>query len=95
MTPLDLLQARIERGYQLTKDPERRPILRSARELVEAAAATGTEVTLNAVQAAALHAWIDYHAAAQELGLREVAEARGAGAEMPGNVVQFPGGSGS
>jgi len=47
------------------------------------------------VEAAALHAWIDYHAAAQELGLRETIEAHGPGAEMPGNVVRFPGGSGS
>jgi hypothetical protein len=88
---IDILQARIERGYRLSKDPERRPILRSAMDLVEAAAVTDTGVTLNAAQSKALHAWLDYHAAAQELGLRDVAQNRATAA--PENVVPFPGGA--
>lgn len=92
MTHLDILSARIERGYRLAKDPDRRPILTSALDLVEAAAACGQGVTLNPVQTAALHAWLDYHAAAQELGLRETAprETRAASASTaPGNVIPF------
>lgn len=84
MTHLDILAARIERGYRLAKDPDRRPILTGAMELVEAAAVCGAGVTLNAVQTAALHAWLDYHEAARELGLR------GARPEAPAtNVVPF------
>jgi hypothetical protein len=93
MNQLDILTARIERGYRLSKDPEKRPVLRSARELVEAAAVTGQGVTLNAAQAQALHAWLDYHAAAQELGLRDVATSRMT--EEPTNIVRFPMSDGS
>lgn len=82
--PIDHLHARIERGYRLARDPERRPILASAKQLLEAAAVTGTGVTLNAIQASALHVWLEYHDAAQELGLREARATTG-----PANVIPF------
>lgn len=89
MGGLEILHAKIERGYRMAKDPERRPILRSALELLEAAAVTGTGLTLNPVQTAALAQWLDYHQAAQELGIRDRTGEKAT--EVPGNVVRFPG----
>lgn len=95
MSPLDLIHARIERGYRMARNPETRPILQSALQLVEAAAATGTGLTLNPVQAAALQDWLDYHAAAQELGLREAratspTEGRATEGRPTPKVIPFP-----
>jgi len=91
MNGLEILHAKIERGYRLAKDPEKRPILTSALELVEAAAVTGTALTLNPVQTAALAHWLEYHHAAQELGIRDRGAAR---EDTPGTVVAFPGAEG-
>ena len=85
LSPVEILHAKVERGYRLARDPERRPILGSARQLLEAAAVTGSGLTLNAIQAAALHVWLEYHDSAQALGVRERATTKGA----PTNVIPF------
>lgn len=61
------IHERIETGYRITRDPERRPILKSAFELLIAAAEADQPLTLNPVQAKALAAWVDGQQAAQEL----------------------------
>lgn len=98
MTYLDVLTAKIEAGYRLQKDPERRPILRSALELVDAARHAGAGVTLNPVQTAALAQYLEYHEAQRELRMRKAEESRGGGSPVPtgapgavpDNVILFP-----
>jgi len=89
MTQSDILFAQIENGYRLSKDPDRRPILNSAFDVIEAAAVTHTHATLNAAQVGALFTWIQSQQAAHSLGLRETAKDVATTPTTPTNVIPF------
>lgn len=82
MDHLAILEARVARARRIA-----RPILHSAIDLVQAAAASGSALTLNPVQAQALWHHLDGHAACLEV--RALA-ARSAGPAEPENLVAFP-----
>jgi hypothetical protein len=87
-TPPRILEAIIERGYQLQKDVARRPILMGAIEKIEAAHATGTGLELLPIEAAAIAEILTYHEACRALGLRRAAETEAATKRR--KIIPFP-----
>lgn len=87
-TPPRVLEALIERGYRLQKDPAKRPILMGAVQKLEAAHATGTGAELMPIEAAAIAEYLAYHEACRALGLRRSAETEAA--TKPAKIVPFP-----
>lgn len=86
------IHERIETGYRITRDPERRPILKSAFNLLLAASESDQSLTLNPVQAKALAAWVDGQQAAQELRATLAPAAASSSAPQsrtPSNIIPF------
>jgi hypothetical protein len=95
MSQLEYLQARLTRCQEFFAESKNMDLARSARQLVEAASATGQGVTLNPAQTRALWIQLDADAAAKEARrLTARAEARRE-AEESGKIVPFPMSSGS
>lgn len=86
MTKIQELAHRIDCARRYFAPRERRDLVESVHRLVEAAAVTGTGLSLNAPQADALRVYLDSVIALRETRLVESAAAE---AEAPGNVIPF------
>lgn len=87
MTKLQELSYRIDCARAYFRPRERRDLIESVHRLVEAAAVTGTGLTLNAPQTDALRVYLDSVAALRETRVLEQAAVL---ADAPANVIPLP-----
>lgn len=86
MTKLEELAYRIDRARAFFRPRERRDLVHSVHQLVEAAAACGSGLTLNAPQAQALRVYLDSVIALRETRVIEQAAAL---SDTPPNLIPF------